>query len=162
MDSTEIHFLEPVELTLRDFPVHGPILDVGGGGEGMIGRLKERDVVAIDLREDELLEAPDGPLKTVMDARALAFPDRAFATATAFFSFMYVDGEADQQAVFNEIYRALRPGGHLHLWDIDLSERPETEKSVFAIPVKCRIRDRGHETGYYLVQRFQEVVELTP
>jgi hypothetical protein len=35
-------------VTLDDFPSSGHILDIGGGGEGVIGRLKGQDVIAID------------------------------------------------------------------------------------------------------------------
>lgn len=38
----------------------GEILDVGGGGEGTIGRLYGSQVTAIDNRQEELDEAPDG------------------------------------------------------------------------------------------------------
>lgn len=38
----------------------GEILDVGGGGEGTIGRLYGSQVTAIDNRQEELDEALDG------------------------------------------------------------------------------------------------------
>jgi exopolyphosphatase/guanosine-5'-triphosphate,3'-diphosphate pyrophosphatase len=66
------------------------VLDIGGGGEGVIGRLKGRDAVAVDIRKEELEEAVDGPLKIIMDARDLKFLDESFHTATAFFSMMYI------------------------------------------------------------------------
>ena len=37
--------------------LRGSILDIGGGGEGVIGRLYGRQVVAIDNRQEELDEA---------------------------------------------------------------------------------------------------------
>jgi hypothetical protein len=37
-------------------------LDVGGGGEGVIGRLKGRQVIAIDIRKGEPEKADDGPM----------------------------------------------------------------------------------------------------
>lgn len=46
----------------------GPILDLGGGGEGIIGRIYGRQATAIDNRQEELDEAPDGPKKLLMDA----------------------------------------------------------------------------------------------
>ena len=56
-------WFERVELDLQDFPSQGWVLDIGGGGEGVIGRLKGSAVVAIDLYKQELEEAPAGPLK---------------------------------------------------------------------------------------------------
>ena len=53
----------------------GFILDVGGGGEGIFGKLNGSKVVAIDIGKKERQEAAFGPLKTVMDARVLQFLD---------------------------------------------------------------------------------------
>ena len=36
------------------------ILDLGGGGEGIIGQLRGRQVVALDLRKGELEESAPG------------------------------------------------------------------------------------------------------
>lgn len=94
----------------------GPILDLGGGGEGVIGRIYCGQAVAIDNRQEELDEAPDGPKKLLMDAADLAFQDRSFQHVTAFFSFMYMDHTTQAQAI-SEAARVLRPGGSLHIWD---------------------------------------------
>lgn len=48
--------------------LNGSILDVGGGGEGVIGRLYGQSVTAIDNCREELDEAPCGCRKLVMDA----------------------------------------------------------------------------------------------
>ena len=40
--------------------LEGSILDIGGGGEGTIGRLYGTQVIAIDNRQEELDEAPEG------------------------------------------------------------------------------------------------------
>ena len=98
----------------------GPILDLGGGGEGVIGRIYRNQVTAIDNRQEELDEAPDGPaVKLVMDAAALTFPDCAFQHVTAFFSFMYMSHGTQAQAIF-EAARVLRRSGSLHIWDADI------------------------------------------
>ncbi len=104
----------------------GFILDIGGGGEGVIGQLRGKDVVAIDFRKEELLEASDGPLKIIMDAKDLKFLDESFKTATAFFSLMYLKEKEDQLKVFREVARVLKPGGKFHIWEIDLAHIPET------------------------------------
>ena len=98
----------------------GSILDMGGGGEGVIGRVYRDQVTAIDNRQEELDEAPDGPaVKLLMDATALTFPDCAFQHVTAFFSFMYMPHETQARAV-SEAARVLRPSGSLHIWDADI------------------------------------------
>ena len=139
---------EPVNLEVKDFESGGLVLDIGGGGEGVIGRLKGKQVVAIDLRMDELVETVDGPLKVVMDARALTFEESSFTTATAFFSLMYMKTREDHQKVLNEAWRVLKPGGHLHLWDVDLSKRPDTKKEFYLVRLHYRVGDFEKGTGY--------------
>ena len=46
----------------------GTILDIGGGGEGIIGRVYGQQVTAIDNRQEELDGAPDNGHKLLMDA----------------------------------------------------------------------------------------------
>lgn len=94
----------------------GSILDVGGGGEGVIGRVYGPQVTAIDNRQEELDEAPDSCRKLLMDATALTFADASFDHVTFFFSLMYMDAAATRQALA-EAARVLRPGGSLHIWD---------------------------------------------
>lgn len=148
MNEKDIYFFDPVEIEICDFAVDGYLLDIGGGGEGIIGRLKGLRVVAIDCREDELAEAPEGPLKIVMDARDLKFPDNTFSAATAFFSLMYFREQFDLQAALAEAFRVLKPGGYLRVWDVHMATFPKTEKSVFAVRVKCFVDERICETAY--------------
>lgn len=148
MNENEIHFLGPVELEIREFPADGYVLDIGGGGEGVIGRLEGLRVVAIDRLEEELAEAPEGPLKILMDARDLKFLDGAFSAVTAFFSFMYFDTEDDLRTALKEAYRVLKPGGELRIWDVDIAARPATDKPVFAVRLRCVINGQVCETAY--------------
>jgi len=102
-----------------DKSIQGSILDIGGGGEGVIGRIYQSQVTAIDIRLDELNEAPDGFTKRVMDATKLEFDACTFDNATSFYSFMYIEKE-DHVRVLKEIHRVLRPGGRLLIWDADI------------------------------------------
>ncbi|NIV40215.1 MAG: methyltransferase domain-containing protein, partial [Anaerolineae bacterium] len=99
-----MHFFDSQTVRVHDFESTGFILDIGGGGEGIIGLLKGQEVIALDLRKEELEEAPPGPLKIVMDAKELQFLDGAFGTATAFFSLMYLKSREDQQKVLAEVF----------------------------------------------------------
>lgn len=99
--------------------ITGPILDIGGGGEGIIGRIYGGQVVAIDNREEELDEAPDACEKRLMDAAALQFPDCSFDHVTFFYSLMYMNRD-EQRKALGEAARVLRPGGKIHLWDTDI------------------------------------------
>jgi ubiquinone/menaquinone biosynthesis C-methylase UbiE len=133
---------------VSDFHAEGLILDVGGGGEGVIGRLFGPRVLAIDLRRDELAETPPGPLKIVMDARELQFLDGSFDNATAFFSFMYLSSRADHLRVLQEVRRVLRPGGQLHLWEVSLWPRPHTALPCYVVNLRVRLPEGEITPGY--------------
>jgi len=145
----DLYFIyERQTIKVDDFESSGYVLDVGGGGEGIIGILKGQQVVAVDLRKSELEEAPNGPLKLVADARDLPFLNRTFATATAFFSLMYLGGRSDHRRVFAEVHRVLKPGGRFLIWDASVSRPAETEKDGYIISLRVLVRDREIETGY--------------
>jgi SAM-dependent methyltransferase len=112
-----MHHFERQDLIVDDFRAEGYILDIGGGGEGIIGRMKPDQTVAIDLYERELLEAPPGPLKIIMDATEMKFLNDHFHTCTAFFSLMYMWKPETRQKAFKETYRVLKPGGRWLIWD---------------------------------------------
>jgi ubiquinone/menaquinone biosynthesis C-methylase UbiE len=135
-------------VTVDDFEAPGYVLDVVGGGEGIIGLLKVEQVVAIDLRKSELEEAPDGPLKIVADARNLPFLDRTFDTATAFFSLMYLKSRSACGQVFAEVHRVLKPSGRFLVWDASISRPAETAKASYVILLRVLVNDQEIETGY--------------
>ena len=113
-----IFFLKEQEIVVNDFAATGLILDVGGGGEGIIGQLKGNQVVAIDPNKRELEEAADGPLKIVMDANELLFLEDSFQVVTSFFTLMNIKA-SQHEKVFSEVYRVLRSGGQFLVWDLE-------------------------------------------
>lgn len=64
--------------------IKGSILDIGGGGEGIIGRIYRDNVIAIDNRQEELDEAPDCCEKQLMNATNLLFTNEYFDNVTFF------------------------------------------------------------------------------
>ena len=54
----------------------------------------------------------------------------------------------EQQKVFEEIWRVLQPGGHLRLWEIDLAERPDTDKEIYIVQLRYRVGEYEVSTGY--------------
>jgi len=98
----------------------GSILDVGGGGEGVIGRLYGPSVTIIDHCQEELDEAPCSCPKLLMDAASLAFTDASFENVTFFYSLMYMNRPV-QKAALVEAVRVLKPGGRLLLWDCEIA-----------------------------------------
>ena len=143
-----LHVIEPQRVRIEDtFGDDECILDLGGGGEGVIGRLRGSQVVAVDIRKEELDEAPSGPIKVVADARDLPFPDGSFDVATAFYFLMYVPA-SDRAAVLREAHRVLRPGGTLRVWDATIPASGPQARKTFAVPVQAELPERTIRTLY--------------
>ena len=134
------HTFERQHVVVSGLPASGYILDIGGGGGGIIGVLAGERVIAIDRLKEELEEAPAGPLKIVMDARELQFLDGAFRTATSFFTLMYIKTE-DHRRVFEEVFRVLAPGGRFLIWDTVLPPRTDEKKDIAVFPVTVKWAD---------------------
>ncbi|MFX0107367.1 MAG: class I SAM-dependent methyltransferase [Candidatus Hodarchaeota archaeon] len=151
IDMTEVFQLPPQEVNLSDFPIDEEwILDIGGGGEGIIGQLKGRQVVAIDRMGPELEETSNEALKLVMDAKALQFLGNSFGTATLFFTLMYIPFE-DLDQIFSEIARVLKPGGDLLIWDVNVDVPKELDEKIkyFMVPLTVTFPNgETNETGY--------------
>ncbi|MBQ6701064.1 MAG: class I SAM-dependent methyltransferase [Oscillospiraceae bacterium] len=124
--------------------IKGKILDIGGGGEGIIGRLYKNQVVAIDNRQEELDEAPDLFEKRLMDAEKLDFPDFCFDAVTAFYSFMFMSTNTRRKAAV-EMVRVLKNGGEIHIWDAKI---PDAEKSPFCVDLKIFLPEETINTAY--------------
>jgi ribosomal protein S18 acetylase RimI-like enzyme/trans-aconitate methyltransferase len=132
------HTFERQHVAVTGLPASGAILDIGGGGGGIIGLLAGERVVAIDRLKEELEEAPAGPLKIVMDARDLQFLDGAFQTVTSFFTLMYIKDE-DHCRVFEEVFRVLAPGGRFLIWDTMLPPRTDEKKDIAVFPISVEL-----------------------
>jgi len=142
-----LFYFDQQEITLDDFHTTGFILDIGGGGDGLIGILKGSQVIAIDPNKNELEEAAPGPIKIVMDATSLDFIDHSFDTVTSFFTLMYVKGD-NHKSIFSEAFRVLVPGGRFRIWDVIFPPRSDKNKDIAVFPVIVQLPDKLISTGY--------------
>ena len=124
-----------------------PILDLGGGGEGVVGQLYQNKVTAIDLRQSELDEVPNGPLKVCADARNLPFANNSFKSVTAFYFFMYVNPQ-DYLQVIRETYRVLEANGTFFIWDTMIPKREKLQKTLFVVPLLAILPHKTIATAY--------------
>ena len=128
--------------------LRGKILDIGGGGEGIIGRLYTSQVTAIDIHQDELNEAPTGFEKILMDATQLKFQDNSFEHVTSFYTLMFMNTD-DQQNAILEAARVLKNGGELHIWDCNiLSAYP----NPFCVDVTIQLPNEQICTTYGVIK----------
>ncbi len=125
----------------------GRILDIGGGGEGIIGRLYEERVVAIDRLQSELLETQNRALKLVMDARSMSFLPHSFDVVTCFFTLMYLS-RADRLSVLQEAWRVLKPGGVLLAWDAEIPLRADGQPEAYVVSLQVELLDASIRTDY--------------
>ena len=154
-----INFVDLHAMDISNVELRGRILDIGGGGEGIIGQLKGKRVVAIDLRESELIEAAPGDyLKIVMDAKELKFLDESFETATAFFTFMYAP-LLDHKKIFQEIYRVLKNKGEFVMWDLTIPKRDIRSKNYYGVNLEVTIGDKKISTGYAVSWKKEQDLE---
>ena len=131
-----------------DYDLKGSILDIGGGGEAIIGKMYGDRVTAIDNRQEELDEAPNCCTKLLMDAEKLSFFDGLFDNATFFYTLMYMSEETQRKAIF-EAARVLKTGGIMCIWDCTISPAyPEP----FVVDLDIQFTDKRIHTSYGIVK----------
>jgi len=140
-------YFDRQEVGVPDFAADGFILDIGGGGEGVIGQLKGNQVISIDPYKDELENAPSTNLKIVMDGRDLKFLDNSFDTAAIFYTLMYISA-GDHEKVFREVKRVLKHGGRLLIWDVNLPVWKDAAKEFGIYRFKFKLPQKEIVTGY--------------
>jgi len=134
---------EAAKIFLRK-EIKGDILDIGGGGEGIIGRLYKEQVTAIDNRQEELDEAPEGFQKVLMDATKLQYENATFDNVTFFYTLMFMSTEEQRMAIC-EVERVLKRGGEVYIWDCDIFN---AYPAPFCIDLEIQLPDAKIATTY--------------
>ncbi len=117
-------------IVVQEIP-KGQVIDIGGGGEGVIAQAGGAMVFPIDKYRSEIHEARGKAPEVswmVADAIALPYQSQCFDNATAFFSCMYMSNDIKEK-VFRETWRVLKQGGEFWIWDAPMV----TRNKVFAI-----------------------------
>lgn len=152
-------------IELSPIETDGLILDIGGGGQGIIGMLNGKQVIAIDTSERELRETRNEALKVVMDATDLKFLSESFDVCTSFFSLMYIPKD-EHLKVFREAYRVLKNYGKFLVWDVRIPEKCGDYKA-FMVRLKVRLSNEEIEAGYGVrwkqqnIEYFKELAQKT-
>jgi ubiquinone/menaquinone biosynthesis C-methylase UbiE len=146
MEDKKIYRTKAQLIKLAPIKTAGLILDIGGGGEGVIGKLNGKQVIAIDTNERELRETKNQALKIVMNAANLKFLSQSFSVCTAFFSLMYIP-KSRHLKVFKEVYRVLKGKGKFLLWDVKIPEK-KGDYDMFAVFLKIQLPSEKVKTGY--------------
>jgi len=153
-------------IKLTPIETDGLILDIGGGGEGIIGKLNGKQVVAIDTSEQELLGTQNQALKIVMDATDLKFLPKSFDVCTSFFCLMYMPHQRHSR-LFREVYKVLKDNGKFLIWDVE-SPKKHRDYLAFLLQLKVNLPDEEIEAGYgtewdrlISLEHFKEVARKT-
>ena len=106
------------KIVLKHIEAEGLILDIGGGGEGLVSRIEESKVCAVDIRLSEIREAQiHGPPANwfVGDGQHLCFQEDMFNVVTLWFSLGYMSDWSIKQSVLQEAHRVLSKNGRLSI-----------------------------------------------
>lgn len=126
-------------IVIQEIP-KGQVIDIGGGGEGVIAQAGGTRVFPIDKYMSEIQEARGkAPNVSWMVANATEMPcqSQSFDNATAFFSCMYMSNDIKEK-VFRETWRVLKQGGEFWIWDAPIL----TKGKVFAIRLQVVFQGR--------------------
>ncbi|MFW9768580.1 MAG: class I SAM-dependent methyltransferase [Candidatus Thorarchaeota archaeon] len=119
-------------INLKELNTDGLILDIGGGGEGIVSRIGGGRVCVVDIRMSEIREAQihGAPANWIVgDGQRLSFRDASFDTVTLWFSLGYIREWPDKLRVLEEVMRVLTKGGELSILAMRIPD--STEQFVF-------------------------------
>jgi ubiquinone/menaquinone biosynthesis C-methylase UbiE len=151
-------------INLEKLRSEGLILDIGGGGEGLVSRIGGENVCVVDIRMSEIREAQihGAPANWfVSDGQKLCFRDDSFDLVTLWFSLGYLREWDVKLRVLEETKRVMTKQGKI---SILASKIPESaERFVFWAHFKLpdgSISQTGYGVRGNQGQTLEKVVEL--
>ena len=133
-------FMVPLQdIVLHQISTKELVLDIGGGGEGLVSRIAGNKVCAVDYRISEIREGqihnPPANWFTA-DGRTLPFKESTFDIATLWFSLGYMNEWSVKGAVLTEVLRTLKSEGRLLIMAsrIDCKEQRLLFSAQFTLP----------------------------
>jgi ubiquinone/menaquinone biosynthesis C-methylase UbiE len=127
------------EVELKHLPQEGLIIDIGGGGEGLVSRIETSRVCVVDINLNKIREAMIYGQVTqwiLSDASMLSVKDERFNVATLWFSLGYIqDWDSKKQAIA-EVARVLRRSGQISILGarITCSDSRFVMRAIFHFP----------------------------
>ncbi len=115
------------------------MLDIGGGGEGLVSRIAGDRVCAVDYRMSEIREAQihNPPANwLVADGRVLPFKALSFNLCTLWFSLGYMPTLTIKKQILQEAFRCLKQTGMISILAsrIDSKDERFTFHALFILP----------------------------
>lgn len=136
------------EISFKRLGGTGPVLDVGGGGEGIVSRIEGSRVCAVDINLNEIREAQiygSSSQWLACSGEFLPFSTAVFETATIWFSLDYMTDWKMKRAVMSEVFRVLRKEGSLSV----MSSKIVCHESRFVLKLRYALPDGSvYQTGY--------------
>ena len=159
MDTTQVFEPPSQKIKLGRIWKKGLIIDIGGGGEGLVSRIEGPRVCAVDIRMDEIREARiHNPPSNwfACDGSQLCFHSSTFEVVTLWFSLGYMKEWNLKSAVLSEAYRVLGHGGEISIKaaKIDCREERLVFRADYTLPDGSLSR-----TGYGLKGQQNQTIE---
>jgi ubiquinone/menaquinone biosynthesis C-methylase UbiE len=128
-----------LKIVLEDLPDCELILDIGGGGEGLVSRIGGNKVCVVDYRISKIREAQihGAPANWIVaDGCRLPFKDDIFNLVTLWFSLGYMSTWDTKKEVVSEALRTLRKECCISILDsrIDCKEEKLLIHILFTLP----------------------------
>jgi ubiquinone/menaquinone biosynthesis C-methylase UbiE len=152
-------FTQPDLIAIESIP-DGSVIDIGGGGEGIIAQIGKKRITALDKHQSEINEAKrHAPSANwvLADATDLSYSNDYFDNATAFFSGMYMSMETFDK-VCKEVFRVIKTNGEFWIWDAKISDN----KDLFIIRLQITLPGgKKVKTGYGTKAENRGITEIT-